>query len=74
MFDQKTIEGLVNTLKQSLLHKWAEDIEKLEDLASLHSLIIKFTPVEGNIDKGYTYIHKSIYEFYVQQSFNNEVS
>jgi len=34
---------------------------------------LKFIPVEGNQEQGYTYIHKSSYEYYVQQSYMDEV-
>jgi len=33
---------------------------------------LKFIPIEGSQEQGYTYIHKSVYEYYVQQSFMKE--
>ena len=54
------------------LDKWIADIEQI-DMDSLCYLVIKLSTLEKTA-QGYNYIHKSIYEFYVQQSFMHEVS
>lgn len=55
--------------------QWFDDAGGIseEQLSQLFQLFLKFTPIEGSMQSGFSYIHKSIYEFYVEQSFMNEV-
>ena len=69
LFTQSNVQQMISS--SGALVKWIPDLAEV-DFEKLFTLISKFSPLEKG-PQGYTYIHKSIYEFYVQQSFMKEV-
>ena len=61
--NSEEIEQVTNEIKQMYDEK---------DFSSIAHIFIKIAPVQSSSENGFSYIHKSVYEFFVAQSIIEE--
>lgn len=66
----ETLKLMILNRKQ--LKTWVSNVKE-DKYIKLFCLLVKYTPVQGSPERGYQYMHNSIQQFFVQQSFLREV-